>query len=205
MINKLDPIYGQGNYTFMQDGAPAHKCALTTLYLKKRCSFLNCWPANSPDLNPIEHLWGAMKRILKTKKVSTKDELIKEIYAIWGSFSQESINNLVKSFRDRLQTVIEYNGESITDILRSRIFRETQLEVVPDATIMPLHDMITACDPTIDDNPLEFRTKRPWSIEEDLILLKGIKELGLKWTQISQRLTDRTPLSCRNRYMHMKK
>lgn len=36
----LDPKYGQGQYIFMQDGAPAHKSFLSTLYLPKICIFL---------------------------------------------------------------------------------------------------------------------------------------------------------------------
>ena len=35
MFQVLDARYGAGNYVFMQDGAPAHRCSLTTLYLKK--------------------------------------------------------------------------------------------------------------------------------------------------------------------------
>ena len=35
MFQVLDARYGAGNYVFMQEGAPARRCSLTTLYLKK--------------------------------------------------------------------------------------------------------------------------------------------------------------------------
>ena len=73
MFNDLDP----NNYIFMQDGAPAHKSSLTIPFLTKRCSFIKSWPANSPDLNPIEHLWGAMKSIIKKRR--------SEIKAYWST------------------------------------------------------------------------------------------------------------------------
>lgn len=106
LVEDLDHIHGQGEYIFMQDGASMHSSFLSTLYLKKRLSFLKYWPSNSPDLNPIEHLWGAIKRILKTIKIHSKDELIEKVQQIWEAFLQESINNLILSFHSRLRTVI---------------------------------------------------------------------------------------------------
>lgn len=75
---ELNSKYIPGSYIFQQDGSPAHTSFSTSLFLKKRFSFLKKWPANSPDLNPIEHLWGAIKRILKSETINSKQELIEK-------------------------------------------------------------------------------------------------------------------------------
>lgn len=83
MVKSLGENYKEGEYFFMQDGAPAHKSHLTFLYLKKRLSFIKLWPPNSPDLNPIEHIWGAIKRILKGQKFTSINELIEKVKYIF--------------------------------------------------------------------------------------------------------------------------
>lgn len=41
---------------------------------------------------------------------------------------------------------------------------------------------------------------KPWSLEEDLILIDQVKQLGTKWRQISGSLPSRPSLTCRNRW-----
>ena len=52
---------------FQQDGAPAHNAKITQDWLGGRINKFwvkGTWPANSPDLSPIENLWSILKNNL---------------------------------------------------------------------------------------------------------------------------------------------
>ena len=98
-----------------------------------------------------------MKRILKSRNIKNKNELLQAINEIWDSFPQESINRLVASFKVRLQIFLEHDGESITDILRSGIHKAPTIDVSRNENAMDLAEMITTMDPARDDSPIEVK------------------------------------------------
>ncbi len=53
------------------------------------------WPANSPDLNPIENLWGIVKRKMRYARPNNAEELKATIRATWALITPEQCHRLI--------------------------------------------------------------------------------------------------------------
>lgn len=100
------------NFVLMQDNARAHVARVTREYLNEVHITVMDWPACSPDLNPIEHLWDELKRRLHAQRPrpASLNELRQFLQEEWRNLQQDVIRNLISSMPRRLQAVIQARG-----------------------------------------------------------------------------------------------
>lgn len=173
-ISELNALHGTMGWIFMQDGATCHTAEASMDYLEGSCDVIADWPANSPDLNPIEMLWSIMKKRVENRTALTKDELKAIVTEVWEEISQDLIDRLCLSFEYRLRLTIGMNGESIS----------RDLNLTDDYK-----------------NYISTVNIEPWTPMEDQILLHQYHSHGHCWKLISRFLPDRTPSACKNRWM----
>ena len=95
---------------FKHDNDPKHTSKTTTALLKKLRVKVMAWPSMSPDLNPIEHLWGILKWKVEVSKVSKICQLRDVIMEEWKSIPVATCEALVNSMSRRVKAVQENNG-----------------------------------------------------------------------------------------------
>ncbi len=66
MLPSSDKLYGDDDFIFQQNLAPVHTAKSTKSWFNDHGVTVLDWPANSPDLNPIENLWGLSRRRWET-------------------------------------------------------------------------------------------------------------------------------------------
>jgi len=66
------------------------------------------WPARSPDLSPIEHVWYMIGRHL----ARNVDDLVRQLKRIWQEISQETIGKLYRSMPHSVAACIQARGRS---------------------------------------------------------------------------------------------
>ena len=103
---------------FQQDNASCHKSresmeAIEVIFGKNKI----WWPANSPDLSPIETVWAILKQELSKKKNSNLGELRNNILDIWTRFPKELCSKIISEFDEKVRLCQKEKGKILNGVL----------------------------------------------------------------------------------------
>lgn len=113
--NQMEPYAFENmpvSFTFMHDNDPKHTSKLVKEWFSQENIPVLSWPAQSPDLNPIENLWNDVKCAIAKQKYKNLDDLWTGIQNSWYSIPKERCQNLIQSMPRRCQAVLENKGYS---------------------------------------------------------------------------------------------
>jgi len=111
-------------FVFQQDNAPA-RCARDTVdFLRSETpQFISpdMWPANSPDLNPVNYrIWGMLQERVYRVPIRDTEKLRKHLVATWAGFQQSMLDDAVDQWHKRLDACIRAEGSHFLANVNSR-------------------------------------------------------------------------------------
>ncbi len=107
MLPSADKLYGDADFIFQQDLAPAHTAKGTKSWFNDHGVTVLDWPANSPDLNPTENLWGIVKRKMRDTRPNNADDLKATVKETWASIPPQQCHKLITSMPCRIEAVMK--------------------------------------------------------------------------------------------------
>jgi len=103
----------------MHDNAPIHCAKIIKKYLHDLGVPVLEWPPYSPDLNPIEHLWWHLKKLVYhirpdietiTGEDKIREALEEALVQAWELIDQQIFDGVLGSMQKRCQAVINADG-----------------------------------------------------------------------------------------------
>lgn len=108
-------FFERNNFIFQQDNCPVHTARNVGNWFRENNVTCLPWCSRSPDLNPIENVWGLMvKEMYKINfKPQNEIELFDKIEEIWEGLTPDYTRSIILSMPRRLRLVLESNGAAI--------------------------------------------------------------------------------------------
>ncbi|GFX53456.1 transposable element Tcb2 transposase [Trichonephila clavipes] len=99
-------LNGLSGAIFQQDNAPPHTARVAQDFLRHFQTLP--WPARSPNLSPVEHVWDQLKRQIPSSHSVHHLELA--VQDLWAHLPQDNIRYLINSMPDRVAACIAAGG-----------------------------------------------------------------------------------------------
>ena len=114
MLPTAHRLIGQ-DFVFQEDNGLQHAgekrgCKIVKEWIKQNKVIRLDWPAQSPDLNPIEHLWNDLKKRVSQVKCSSLTELEEVIAEEFQKTNGDFLAKLIESMPSRCKAVIKAKG-----------------------------------------------------------------------------------------------
>lgn len=74
-------------------------------------AYLRPWPAQSPDLNPIEHVWAKLSTEVDRRAATSVEELWQVVQEEWQKLQLDFLQSLTQSMPRRLRAVLDAEGD----------------------------------------------------------------------------------------------
>lgn len=113
LVPIVDPLaHLEGpNFVLQQDNARPHTARIVQNFIEEENLTVIEWPANSPDLNPIEHLWSIMGRRLQDREQPNNLQVLAvQLQEEWNNIPQGTIRQLIESMSRRCVEVLRARG-----------------------------------------------------------------------------------------------
>jgi len=102
---------GCANFILQQDNDQKHTSRLALRWLEANHVATLAWPAQSPDLNPIEHLWAIVKqRVREDPPLGSVEELRERLEQTWWAIEPDMCWRLVETMPARMEAIFEANS-----------------------------------------------------------------------------------------------
>ncbi|GFV86573.1 transposable element Tc1 transposase [Trichonephila clavipes] len=107
--------YAGDSFVFQDDNARPHRARLVENMLEAETIQRMEWPACSPDLNPIEHVWDILGRriAVRPRPPATVRDLEIALLEEWNSIPQSLIDNLIASMANRCAAALAVRGDNM--------------------------------------------------------------------------------------------